>query len=298
MPLGTAVRADSTVTFVGLKTGLFLGEGPERAGGIFFDDLEVPIPDIPQFGPRLQRLTENCVVQALPRRARQAHKGDFGRVLIIGGGIGMPGAGAPVRRGVPARRRRSGDGGYGAGEPHRNRRRPARADLPALAQRGGPGACSGARGRHRHRAGTGSQWPGRRSWCGSRSKATSHWSWTPTRSTSLPSPANANGQLDSDTAPGRGGAPARRRNRRGAGRSPGGAGGAGERLRRYDRAQGCGYPRRAARQGARTVRARQSGHGQCGYGRCPDGGDCGCARAMRGAVARDPRGRDGARARR
>ncbi len=33
MPLGEAVRADSTVTFVGLKTGLFLGEGPERAGG-------------------------------------------------------------------------------------------------------------------------------------------------------------------------------------------------------------------------------------------------------------------------
>jgi len=92
MPLGEAVRAESTVTFVGLKTGLFLGEGPERAGRIFFDDLEVPIPDIPQFSPRLQRITESCVVQALPRRPRQAHKGDFGRVLIIGGGLGMPGA--------------------------------------------------------------------------------------------------------------------------------------------------------------------------------------------------------------
>ncbi|HEV2702615.1 MAG TPA: NAD(P)H-hydrate dehydratase, partial [Steroidobacteraceae bacterium] len=92
MPLGQSIRADSTVTFVGLKTGLFLGEGPERAGRIFFDDLEVPVPDIPQFSPRLQRITEACVVQALPRRPRQAHKGDFGRVLIIGGGVGMPGA--------------------------------------------------------------------------------------------------------------------------------------------------------------------------------------------------------------
>ncbi len=92
MPLGDAVRADSTVTFVGLKTGLFLGEGPELAGGIFFDDLEVPVPDIPQFAPRLQRITETVVIQALPRRPRQAHKGDFGRVLIIGGGLGMPGA--------------------------------------------------------------------------------------------------------------------------------------------------------------------------------------------------------------
>jgi ADP-dependent NAD(P)H-hydrate dehydratase / NAD(P)H-hydrate epimerase len=92
MPLGEAVRADSTVTFVGLKTGLFLGEGPERTGRLFFDDLEIPVPDIPQFSPRLQRITETCVVQALPHRPRQAHKGDFGRVLIIGGGIGMPGA--------------------------------------------------------------------------------------------------------------------------------------------------------------------------------------------------------------
>ncbi len=49
-------------------------------------------PQLPQFSPRLQRITETCVVQALPRRARQSHKGDFGRVLIIGGGVGMPGA--------------------------------------------------------------------------------------------------------------------------------------------------------------------------------------------------------------
>ena len=60
MPLGEAVRADCTVTFVALKTGLFLGEGPERAGRIFFDDLEVPVPDIPQFSPRLQRITETA----------------------------------------------------------------------------------------------------------------------------------------------------------------------------------------------------------------------------------------------
>ncbi len=92
MPLGESVRADSTVTFVGLKSGLFLGEGPERVGRIFFDDLEVAVPDLPQFSPRLQRITETCVVEALPRRARQSHKGDFGRVLIIGGGVGMPGA--------------------------------------------------------------------------------------------------------------------------------------------------------------------------------------------------------------
>jgi hydroxyethylthiazole kinase-like uncharacterized protein yjeF len=90
--LGAAVRADCTVTFVGLKTGLFIGDGPEHAGSVYFDDLEVPVPSDPRFRPRLERITESDILRALPRRARAAHKGDFGRVLIIGSGPGMPGA--------------------------------------------------------------------------------------------------------------------------------------------------------------------------------------------------------------
>ena len=90
--LSTAVQADATVTFVGLKTGLLLGAGPEHAGVVVCDDLEIESPDRPEFEPRLVRLTEAAIVEALPRRARLAHKGTFGRVLIIGGGPGMPGA--------------------------------------------------------------------------------------------------------------------------------------------------------------------------------------------------------------
>ncbi len=91
-PLGAAVRADCTVTFVALKTGLYIGSGPEYAGAIFFDDLEVPVPSTPEFTPRLERIIEAEIAAALPRRARAAHKGDFGRALIVGGGAGMPGA--------------------------------------------------------------------------------------------------------------------------------------------------------------------------------------------------------------
>jgi ADP-dependent NAD(P)H-hydrate dehydratase / NAD(P)H-hydrate epimerase len=90
--LGAVVRADCTVTFVGLKAGLFVGEGPERAGTVFFDDLEVPVPSDARFRPCLERITEAEISRALPRRARASHKGDFGRVLIVGGGPGMPGA--------------------------------------------------------------------------------------------------------------------------------------------------------------------------------------------------------------
>ncbi len=92
MPLGDAVRADCTITFVGLKTGLFVADGPQFAGCVCFDDLAIGVPakDLPT--ARLERIVEVQLAHALPRRARSAHKGDFGRVLIVGGGVGMPGA--------------------------------------------------------------------------------------------------------------------------------------------------------------------------------------------------------------
>jgi ADP-dependent NAD(P)H-hydrate dehydratase / NAD(P)H-hydrate epimerase len=91
VPLGEAVRADGTVTFVGLKTGLLVGDGPEYTGTVVFDDLEIG-PSPGELPPRLTRIVESEIQAALPRRARAAHKGDFGRVLIVGSGPGMPGA--------------------------------------------------------------------------------------------------------------------------------------------------------------------------------------------------------------
>lgn len=90
--MGAAVRADCTISFVALKTGLFLGEGPEYAGRLLFDDLEVAAPLEARFTALLERLGEGEIARALPSRRRQANKGDFGRVLIVGGGPGMPGA--------------------------------------------------------------------------------------------------------------------------------------------------------------------------------------------------------------
>ncbi|MEJ1965246.1 MAG: NAD(P)H-hydrate dehydratase [Gammaproteobacteria bacterium] len=90
---GDVVHADCTVSFVGLKTGLVIGDGPEYAGTLYFDDLEVTPPaQDTQFSPRLERILETEIVQALPRRRRAAHKGDFGKVLIVGSGPSMPGA--------------------------------------------------------------------------------------------------------------------------------------------------------------------------------------------------------------
>ncbi len=90
--MGTAVEADLTVTFVGLKAGLFAGEGAQLSGVIVFDGLEVPEHCRPHGEAMSRRISSRVLRRCLQRRSRSAHKGDFGHVLIIGGGEGMPGA--------------------------------------------------------------------------------------------------------------------------------------------------------------------------------------------------------------
>lgn len=90
--LGTAVHADLTVTFVGLKAGLFLDRGPEHVGRLRFAGLEVPAACRESLTPVMRRIDDRCVTAALPPRARGAHKGDFGHVVVVGGAAGMAGA--------------------------------------------------------------------------------------------------------------------------------------------------------------------------------------------------------------
>lgn len=84
------VRADVTLTFVALKSGLYIGQGPDFAGQVLCDELDIAPPA--DALPSLRRLEDGCILRALPRRRRNAHKSEFGRVLVIGGGAGMPGA--------------------------------------------------------------------------------------------------------------------------------------------------------------------------------------------------------------
>jgi ADP-dependent NAD(P)H-hydrate dehydratase / NAD(P)H-hydrate epimerase len=91
MPHGPVVKADLTVTFVGLKTGLFLGHGPDAVGQLRFDGLGITAAHEVAASP-LARLRPSLLRDALPPRRPGAHKGDHGRLLLVGGGPGMPGA--------------------------------------------------------------------------------------------------------------------------------------------------------------------------------------------------------------
>lgn len=90
--LGAAVRADVCVTFIGLKLGLFTGQGPDHCGEVLFNDLDVPPEVFTRFAPAATRLTPAAAGAWLPPRRPCAHKGDFGHVLVVGGDHGMAGA--------------------------------------------------------------------------------------------------------------------------------------------------------------------------------------------------------------
>jgi NAD(P)H-hydrate epimerase len=88
--LGETVQADATVTFIGRKRGLYTGAGVQFAGRLVFADLDVPAAVFKDMQAGVRLLQQDAV--ALPPRRRDAHKGCFGHVLVVGGAPGMSGA--------------------------------------------------------------------------------------------------------------------------------------------------------------------------------------------------------------
>ena len=90
--LGCAVRADLTVTFIGLKRGLFCLSAPDYTGDIIFSDLAVPMAVYDEVNAECQRAELEPLLELLPMRPATAHKGMYGSVLVIGGDLGFGGA--------------------------------------------------------------------------------------------------------------------------------------------------------------------------------------------------------------
>jgi hydroxyethylthiazole kinase-like uncharacterized protein yjeF len=90
--MGEGVSADLTITFVGLKTGLFLGQAADYCGDLTCSDLGIA-PEVFQRQPAvLSRMDTALLRQALPPRRRLSHKGSHGALLLAGGAPGMIGA--------------------------------------------------------------------------------------------------------------------------------------------------------------------------------------------------------------
>jgi NAD(P)H-hydrate epimerase len=90
-PAGQAIRATLTVTFAGLKRGLLMGPGAELAGQVRVISIGVPDGEVER-GVTTHVLDAADVAPLFPDRPRQAHKGTYGHLLVVGGSRGKTGA--------------------------------------------------------------------------------------------------------------------------------------------------------------------------------------------------------------
>jgi NAD(P)H-hydrate epimerase len=92
-PIGPSIEADTTVTLAAPKLPLILPPGETRAGDIVIADIGIPPEVIESLeGPRIALLTRSSMRELVTPRARESHKGDFGRVLVVAGSRGKTGA--------------------------------------------------------------------------------------------------------------------------------------------------------------------------------------------------------------
>lgn len=89
---GAVVNATVTITYIAYKRGLFTGLGPRCAGSVVLADLGVPDAAFSGVEPVAGILPDNLAARLLGPRRRDAHKGDSGHVLVVGGNHGMRGA--------------------------------------------------------------------------------------------------------------------------------------------------------------------------------------------------------------
>ncbi len=88
---GAVVRAAHTVTFIGLKPGLLTGQARDWVGQLHQNALGLSgwLAKQPE---QIQRLTAEVLPRWLHPRRPCAHKGEHGRLLLVGGDSGFGGA--------------------------------------------------------------------------------------------------------------------------------------------------------------------------------------------------------------
>ena len=92
-PNGCAVRAQTTLTFIGDKPGLHTSDGIDCAGTVIVDALGIAPEILHAHSADAGALNgPGHFMHALQPRARNTHKGSFGNVAIVGGNVGMTGA--------------------------------------------------------------------------------------------------------------------------------------------------------------------------------------------------------------
>lgn len=88
---GVAFRADLTVTFAYQKAGMTLYPGAYYAGKVCVEDIGIYLRGEKE-GERYLTYEKSDILKMCPGRKEDAHKGNYGKVLMITGSTGMAGA--------------------------------------------------------------------------------------------------------------------------------------------------------------------------------------------------------------
>lgn len=89
---GAVVNATLTISFIAIKRGLLTGRSTAVCGELVLANLDVPAATYTSVSAGVERLQLSQLQSLLAPRAADAHKGDFGHVMVIGGDTGYGGA--------------------------------------------------------------------------------------------------------------------------------------------------------------------------------------------------------------
>ncbi|WP_420022062.1 bifunctional ADP-dependent NAD(P)H-hydrate dehydratase/NAD(P)H-hydrate epimerase [Candidatus Pantoea edessiphila] len=89
--LGNAIYASHTLSFITLKPGQLIGKARDFIGELHYIDLGLSSFFLNKKAPIL-RFDSSCLSYWLKPRRPTSHKGDYGKLLFIGGNIGTAGA--------------------------------------------------------------------------------------------------------------------------------------------------------------------------------------------------------------
>ncbi len=97
--MGTAVKADLTVTMALLKRGLVLYPGADHAGAVRVADIGIPAQAVDQEKIDVSLLDRGHAWGLIGPRHPDSHKGDFGHLMVVAGSLGKAGAAVMTARG-------------------------------------------------------------------------------------------------------------------------------------------------------------------------------------------------------
>ena len=90
--LGYCVKAYKTITIEAIKRGFIYTESIDNLGEISVVNIDIPKEIKDNLSEKVYILPKEVYINKMPRRKKTSHKGDFGKVAIIGGSDNFVGA--------------------------------------------------------------------------------------------------------------------------------------------------------------------------------------------------------------